>query len=363
METKVALLLSGGVDSSTALALLKKQGYDVVAFYLKIWLEDELKSLGRCPWEEDLRYARATCQMLGVPLEVVSLQREYFERVVSYAISELRQGFTPSPDIFCNQRIKFGAFLEAVGGEFSKIASGHYGRVDFFKGAYRLFRSPDPVKDQTYFLAHLSQDQLRRVLFPLGSMTKREVRALAKEWNLPSQGRKDSQGICFLGKLSFPEFVRHYLGEKPGKFVEWETGKILGTHKGYWFYTIGQRRGIGLHGGPWYVVQKDVEHNVVYLTHRRHLLDRARSTFPVGHFHWISDLPQEGEILQVKVRHGPKMYKATLHRKGEEGQVVLLEEKDTGIAPGQYTIFYRGQECLGCAKILFDIPAYTEPKK
>jgi len=201
-----------------------------------------------------------------VPLEVVSLQTEYYERVVEYVVRDLRAGNTPSPDIFCNQRIKFGAFLDAVAGECDRVATGHYAMTEEHGGAFHLLRGPDRVKDQTYFLSHLRQDQVARALFPIGHMPKEQVRRLAREWELPNRDRKDSQGICFLGKVRYPEFIRHYLGERRGPIVERDTGRILGEHRGYWFHTIGQRQGLGLSGGPWYVVGKDTVENVVYIT-------------------------------------------------------------------------------------------------
>ena len=197
---RVAVLLSGGVDSAVALAQVVDSGARATAFYLKIWLEDELAHLGSCPWEEDLRYARATCDALGVELEIVPLQREYHERVVSYTISELRAGRTPSPDIFCNQRIKFGAFFDAIGSDYDRVASGHYGRIEQKRGAQRLYRGVDPVKDQTYFLSHLSAEQLARLWFPIGAMPKSDVRRVADERSLPPRHRARQPGDLLSGQ-------------------------------------------------------------------------------------------------------------------------------------------------------------------
>ncbi|RME04385.1 MAG: tRNA 2-thiouridine(34) synthase MnmA [Planctomycetota bacterium] len=345
---KVALLLSGGVDSSVALRLLLEQGHEVEAFYLKIWLEDELAFLGECPWEEDLRFAQAVCKQAGVKLHVLSLQREYYQRVVQYTLDELRAGFTPSPDIFCNQRIKFGVFFEKISPSFEKVASGHYARLEWQDKIPLLKTSPDPVKDQTYFLAHLDISQLQRCLFPLGNYTKAKVRQLASDFALVNSSRKDSQGICFLGKIKFSEFIRHHLGTKEGDLVEWETSKILGKHSGYWYYTIGQRKGIGLSGGPWYVVGKDIDQNIVYISHRRHLEQRSRNSFEVGEVHWLHpDMPAP---TRVKIRHGPQFYSCRFER--EQRRVRILDGKDPGVAAGQFAVFYQGDTCLGCAKIL-----------
>ena len=226
---KIAVLVSGGVDSSVALQLLKNQGHELTAFYLKIWLEDELSFLGNCPWQEDLQYVEGVCQKLAVPLRVVSLQKEYWEHVVSYTINQVKAGYTPNPDILCNQQVKFGAFYDVIGDEFDKVATGHYAQVFEENGMFFLMQAPDPIKDQTYFLSHLNQKQLSRALFPIGHLTKEHVRALAQEFDLPNKQRKDSQGICFLGKLKFDEFLAFHLGKKPGDLIEIETGERVGN--------------------------------------------------------------------------------------------------------------------------------------
>lgn len=351
--SRIACLLSGGVDSSVALWSLKEQGYDSIrAYYLKIWLEDELSYLGNCPWEEDLEQARAVCEQAGVPLEVVPLQREYYDRVVSYTVEELKRGRTPSPDIFCNERIKFGAFFDAVQGGVERVASGHYAILEpDSEGKVWLRRSPDPVKDQSYFLFHLRQEQLRRLLFPIGAMQKQEVRRKAEELDLPNKNRPDSQGICFLGKIKYPEFVRHYLGERIGVIVERETGKELGTHNGSWFYTIGQRQGLGLGNGPWYVVEKDFDENLVYVSHAEQVDQRAPRELTIGELTWLTEEPDQDALL-VKLRHGPALNRATA-RRVEGGRMELtLREPDRGIAPGQFAVLYDGEYCLGGGTIL-----------
>jgi len=347
---KVAHLLSGGVDSSVALSLLKDEGHDVTAFYLKVWLEDELDYLGECPWEEDLEYAQAVCERFDVPLEIRSLQKPYWDRVVSYTLDELRAGRTPSPDIFCNQRIKFGAFFDEIDESFERVASGHYARIARENGVARLKKSVDPVKDQTYFLSHLFQSQVRRALFPIGHLTKSEVRNLAKTLDLPNQARKDSQGICFLGKIHYSEFVRHHLGEREGDIVKAGTDEVLGQHRGYWFHTIGQRQGLGLSHGPWFVHSKDVERNIIYVAHADELLDTSRDEYEVEKLHWIGEPPVKRE-LQVKVRHGRSLFDAEVDVSDERARV-RLDRKEPGIAPGQFTVFYDGDVCLGGATIV-----------
>lgn len=342
---KVAMLLSGGVDSSVALRLLLDQGHDVTAFYIKVWLEEEFAGLGDCPWEEDVRYARSVCEQLGVPLKIQSLQTEYFERIVSYAVEELKAGRTPSPDVYCNRRIKFGAFLEAIGDGYDRVATGHYARVEERDGRAHLLRAPDPVKDQTYFLCMVTQEQLQRVMFPLGQFEKKDVRELAEQFDLPTKSRKDSQGICFLGKVRYRDFVRANLGEKPGELIHAGTGEALGTHPGYWFYTIGQREGIGLHGGPWYVVKKDIAQNRVYISHRSALEDTTRQTFHVDQLSWIGDPPDRSDLL-VKIRHSPAIDPCILTHAGS-GFEVALARPERGVAPGQFAAFYKEDECLG----------------
>ena len=344
---KIAVLLSGGVDSSVALKLVAEAGHrDINAFYLKIWLEDELAYLGNCPWEEDLKYARAVCEQVGVPLTVLSLQSEYHQRVVAAAVEELRVGRTPSPDIWCNQRIKFGLFFDKIDPGFDKLVSGHYAQVEDRDGVCLLKRSPDAIKDQTYFLCALNQGQLRRLWFPIGHLHKGDVRRLAREWQLPNRDRKDSQGICFLGKIKYGEFVRFHLGERAGEIVELETGRTLAEHRGFWFYTIGQRKGIGLAGGPWYVVKKDVAANRVYVSHSDRYLEHARRRFTVGPVNWIAGEPK-GRQLQAKVRHGPRLTSCELRSVGSDRREVTLTEADQGIAPGQSAVFYDGEFCVG----------------
>ncbi|CDY29626.1 BnaA05g15440D [Brassica napus] len=389
---RVAVLLSGGVDSSVALRLLHAAGHSFTPFYLKIWFQEGFENFwNQCPWEDDLKYAKHVCEQVDVPLEVVHLTDEYWERVVSYIIEEYRCGRTPNPDVLCNTRIKFGAFMDAISGmEYDYIASGHYAKVvhppaDQTDSSSVLELSQDMVpnhvlffavlermshvvfnvcilptyaskryivKDQTYFLSHLSQTQLKRLLFPLGCVKKEEVRKLATEFDLPNKDRKDSQGICFLGKIKFSDFVGRHIGEMEGIILEAETGDFLGNHRGFWFYTIGQRQGLRLPGGPWYVVEKDTKNNVVFVSRNYYSMDKRRRVFRVGSLRWLSGKPS-GNVnqLRCKVRHGPGFYSCSFEMEGDVA-VVHLDEDAQGLAAGQFAAFYEGTTCIGSGVIL-----------
>lgn len=358
--THTAALLSGGVDSAAALSRYieadPRRKKSTRAYYLKIWLESEMAFLGSCPWEEDIYYAEKTARALDIPFETISLQREYYERVVSYTVEELRLGRTPSPDIFCNLRIKFGAFFEHTDAKL--IISGHYARaVHSEAGAAQLHRAEDRVKDQTYFLAHLPQETLARLHFPLCDVTKAQVRTYAAAHELAPQSRKDSQGICFLGKIPYDDFIKYYMGEKEGRIVNETTGEAMGVHRGSWFYTIGQRKGLGLSGGPWYVSGKNQADNIVWVRHQS--LPRARRIVPVEACHSVA----AGEFarfaaadntvaISVKLRHGPADIPAHFTFDETRGQGTLrLSRGDDGVAAGQFAVLYEGTRCLGCARI------------
>jgi tRNA (5-methylaminomethyl-2-thiouridylate)-methyltransferase len=357
----VALLLSGGVDSTLAMYLLHAAGHRVTAYYLQIWFQEDFRNFwDSCPWEEDLEYCRAACDRLGVSLKVVPLSAQYWDRVVAHCIAEVRAGRTPNPDVLCNSRVKFGAFLEHLesekeaGNKWDRVASGHYARMD--RG--RLALTPDAVKDQTYFLAHLAPSQLERTLFPLGALTKTQVRALAAAAALPNQDRKDSQGICFLGKVRFSEFIKEHLGEWPGPIIKEESDEVLGYHRGFWFHTVGQRKGVHLSGGPWYVTRKDPRGNAVYVSRQYYDGDAPgrRGAFRCEGFSWTGEgRPDVGRPLHVKVRHGPHLYACTLEMEGDgRGGRVTLDGVDQGLAAGQYAVFYQDGACLGCAMICED---------
>ncbi|KAL3900841.1 MAG: hypothetical protein SGPRY_012384, partial [Prymnesium sp.] len=364
---EVALLLSGGVDSSVALHSLLEAGQRVRAFYLRIWLEDEQAEAARgsCPWEEDWRWCEAVCGGARVPLESLSLQKEYSERVVSYLLAEARAGRTPNPDVMCNSRIKFGAFHASVGSHFAGIASGHYARTHTSHEGRptRLLTSADAVKDQTYFLSQLSQSQLASAIFPIGGMSKAQVREKADALGLPNRARKDSQGICFLGKIDYDDFLHSHLGESRGDVIEEESGLLVGEHRGLWFHTVGQRRGVGpvlsnayRAKGPWHVVRKQMDSNTLYVSRSYNAADKTRNHFEAHAINWVAGEPPWtcplAMPLMVKVRHGPQFHQALVTLK-QEGTVaeVQLEQRDKGLAPGQFAAFYDGEICLGSGVI------------
>ena len=259
----IAVLISGGVDSAVVVHQLKEQGEDLHLFYIRIGMDNDE---GDCSAEEDIEMCTLIAHRYGLPLEVVSLHEEYWDHVMEYALRTVREGLTPNPDMLCNRMIKFGFFEQRWGKDFDMTATGHYATTRIVDGVKYLATAVDPVKDQTDFLAQITYEQLLHVMFPIGNMSKEEVRRIAEAAHLPNAHRRDSQGICFLGQIDYNDFIRRHLGERPGPIIELETGRKLGEHRGYWFHTIGQRKGLGLSGGPWYVVRKNVKENVIYVS-------------------------------------------------------------------------------------------------
>ena len=259
----IAVLISGGVDSAVAVHRLVEQGCDLHLFYIRIGMKD---GEGDCSADEDIEMCTLVARHYGLPFDVVSLQDEYWDNVMDYALRTVKAGLTPNPDMMCNRMIKFGCFEQRWGREFDLTATGHYATTDVIDGVKYLATAADPVKDQTDFLAQITGKQLNHLVFPIGDLPKDEVRRLAAQACLPNATRKDSQGICFLGQINYNDFIRSHLGERPGPIIDIATGRKLGEHRGYWFHTIGQRKGLGLSGGPWYVVRKNVDENVIYVS-------------------------------------------------------------------------------------------------
>lgn len=348
----VAVLVSGGVDSAVALRLAQEAGHAVTAFYLKIWLEDELSYLGQCPWQEDLFFVESICKQANVPLHVLSLQKEYHEVIVGYTIAQARLGNTPNPDVLCNTHIKFGFFMDKIGNQFDAVATGHYAQtVCAENGQTSLMLSADTIKDQTYFLSYLKQDQLKKAFFPIGRFTKEKVRHFAEKFDLLNKNRKDSQGICFLGMIKFKDFLKHHLGVKKGFFVEYESGKKMGEHEGAWFYTIGQRQGIGLGGGPWYVVAKDMIEHTVYISRNYGTVQKNKSTFLAVSCNWINQVIPSNGHYAVKLRHGPAYNFGWIKVVDSQTIEIKLDYEDQGIATGQFAVLYQENRCLGAGII------------
>ena len=310
-----------------------------------------------CTAEEDLEICHAIARRYGLPLDVVDLHREYWDRVVTYTMDKVRRGLTPNPDVMCNKLIKFGCFEERVGHNFDVTATGHYASIVHREGLTWLGTAVDPVKDQTDFLAQIDQLQVSKLMFPLGGLMKHEVRQIALDAGLPSAQRRDSQGICFLGKVDYNDFVRRYLGEKDGPVVELETGRVIGRHRGYWFHTIGQRKGLGLGGGPWFVIRKDVGRNVVYVSRGFDCEKQYGREFTMHGFHFITQDPWSGQAcadITFKIRHTPEFTRGRLTRQGDGCYHIVSEQRLQGIAPGQFGVVYDADSriCIGSGEIL-----------
>ena len=350
----VAALISGGVDSAVAVHMLCEHGLRPDLFYIKIGSGPQGE--WDCTAEEDWEMSSAIARRYGLKLELVDLQAEYWNRVVGYVIERLRAGLTPNSDVMCNKLIKFGCFEERVGYQYDRIATGHYAttEVDEERRMW-LCTSPDAVKDQTDFLAQLDGSIIRKSLFPVGGLPKEEVRRIAEENHLAPAHRRDSQGICFLGKVQFSELARRYLGEREGIVVEKETGNVIGRHKGYWFYTIGQRKGLGFGGGPWYVIKKDTSRNIIYVSHGYQTLAAYSTHVPLAapNFITLNPFATDGVFeLTFKIRHTPEFTHGTLHVK--DGHYAIRSSNPVqGVAPGQFATLYDIHRhcCYGSAEI------------
>lgn len=348
---KIAALVSGGVDSSVTIPILVNQGYKPVIFYIKIAMEDEPGYMD-CPSEEDIEITSWIASKYGLEMEIVDLQKEYWERVVSYTIETVKQGLTPNPDVMCNRLIKFGSFEDRFGHEFDKISTGHYASVIERSGQFYLGTATDSKKDQTYFLGRITYAQLSKAMFPINDLWKKEVREMAEEMKLPSAHRPDSQGICFLGKINYNDFIRKYVGENPGEIIELETGKVWGEHKGLWFHTIGQRKGLGLSQGPWFVVKKDLDKNILYISNGYDPIAQYSKQIRLDDFRLINEnqayLLEKPLKIAFKIRHQPEFNAGVMSGEGNSF-VIESEQAISGVAPGQFGVVYDEDKniCLG----------------
>ena len=351
-QKKIAVVgMSGGVDSSVTAALLKQQGFDVIGVFMKNWSED-FGDFG-CTWAEDSEDARKVAQILGIPFYVWNFEKEYHDKVVDYFFREYAANRTPNPDVMCNTEIKFKLFLEkalSLGADF--VATGHYARIQREKGEggredFKLLKGIDPAKDQSYFLYTLKQEQLARILFPIGHMRKSEVRQLARKFRLPNAEKKDSQGICFIGKINVGEFLRAHVKATVGQVVT-TTGQVVGSHDGLPYYTIGQREGIGIGGtGPYYVVNKDLPTNSLVVTNDKDDHQLWKREFVVTDLSWTNQAPKFPLQAGVSIRYHHPDYKARIEQRTDAGLSVRFGEAQRAITPGQAAVIYQGDELIG----------------
>ncbi|MBD8069260.1 tRNA 2-thiouridine(34) synthase MnmA [Bacillus sp. PS06] len=347
-DTRVVVGMSGGVDSSVAALLLKQQGYDVIGIFMKNW--DDTDENGFCTATEDYEDVIKVCNQIGIPYYAVNFEKQYWDKVFTYFLDEYKAGRTPNPDVMCNKEIKFKAFLEhamTLGADY--LATGHYARVEFRDGEYKMLRGVDENKDQTYFLNQLGQDQLSKVMFPIGNIEKSKVRELAKEAELATATKKDSTGICFIGERNFKEFLSGYLPAQPGD-MQTLSGEVKGKHDGLMYYTIGQRHGLGIGGSgdPWFVVGKDLEKNILYVDQGFHNDLLYSDSILATNIAWVSDKKPGHEFkCTAKFRYRQPDNGVTVQIIDENNVRIIFDEPIRAITPGQAVVFYNDDECLG----------------
>ena len=393
---RIVVGLSGGVDSSVAAYLLKQQGHEVIGLFMRNWNDASVTLEDECPWVEDSNDALLVAQKLGIPFQVIDMSELYKERIVYYMFSEYEKGRTPNPDILCNREVKFDVFLQtALSLGADKVATGHYARVSSFvdergKEIYQLLAGKDNNKDQSYFLCQLNQNQLSKALFPIGELTKPEVREIAREIGLVTADKKDSQGLWFIGKVSLPTFLQQQLIPKEGEIVEIfsdykefhkgmllfetkldeleylskkikyqkEDGKVIGKHQGAQFFTIGQSKGLGIggHKESCFIIDRDMENNILFVGEGKNFPGLYRKALKINNdeMHWVrEDLRlKNGESMNVKarIRYRQPLEDAVLYQY-EEGFFIEFENPQSAIAEGQFAAWYQGEELLGSGVI------------
>lgn len=393
---RIVVGLSGGVDSSVATYLLKQQGHEVIGLFMRNWNDASVTLEDECPWVEDSNDALLVAQKLGIPFQVIDMSELYKERIVDYMFSEYEKGRTPNPDILCNREVKFDVFLQtALSLGADKVATGHYARVSSFvdergKEIYQLLAGKDNNKDQSYFLCQLNQNQLSKALFPIGELTKPEVREIAREIGLVTADKKDSQGLCFIGKVSLPTFLQQQLISKEGEIVEIfsdykefhkekpvfetkldelkylskkikyqkEDGKVIGKHQGAQFFTIGQSKGLGIggHKESCFIIDRDMENNILFVGEGKNFPGLYRKALKINNdeVHWVrEDLRlKNGESMKIKarIRYRQPLEDAVLYQY-EEGFFIEFENPQSAIAEGQFAAWYQGEELLGSGVI------------
>lgn len=354
---KIFVGVSGGVDSSVSLALLKEAGHDVTGVFIKTWQPDWIE----CTWKEERRDAMRVCAHLGVPFVTLDLEKEYKEGVADYMISEYRAGRTPNPDVMCNKEVKFGGFLawaRAQGAD--AIATGHYAQNKFEDGRYHLKEGRDSEKDQSYFLWTLNQEQLHHVLFPVGHLEKKDVRKEAERFGLPTAKKKDSQGVCFIGEIDMKEFLTHYIEEKQGEVLN-TKGDVIGVHHGALFFTMGERHGFtitkkGTDDTPLFVVAKDIEKNTITVDSRNDENAQVGESLNEGYTleiklertNWIpSAYPSFGKNVEARIRYRGERIACNFLQVRDDTAVVVFEKPVWGVSSGQSLVVYSGSECIG----------------
>jgi tRNA-specific 2-thiouridylase len=338
MGKKVYVGMSGGVDSSVTAALLKQQGYDVTGVYMKNWSQDLPGFV--CPWKEDYQDAKRVAVQLGIPFKMYDFETEYRQKVVDYMLREYQAGRTPNPDIMCNQEVKFKLFLEtALEDGAEAIATGHYARAH----EAQLYKGVDDNKDQSYFLYRVTEDALSKSLMPIGELEKPAVREMAKELGLATADKKDSQGICFVGRVGIKEFLLHELGPQPRGPIIDQSGKVIGEHDGAIFYTIGQRHGLNVGGGlPYYVARKDIKKNEIHVTTDLNEAELWHHLVKIEEAHWINQPPEKGKSYQARLRYRGPLIEFTI-----DGETLELKNEQRGLAAGQSAVIYDGDRVLG----------------
>ncbi|HSX35654.1 MAG TPA: tRNA 2-thiouridine(34) synthase MnmA [Patescibacteria group bacterium] len=348
MSKKVFVGMSGGVDSSVTAALLKEQGYDVTGVYMKNWSQDLPGMV--CPWKEDYQDAKRVAVQLGIPFKMYDFETEYRHKVVEYMIDEYKAGRTPNPDIMCNQEVKFKLFLNtALEDGADIIATGHYARIK----DGQLLAGVDSNKDQSYFLCRVTEDALNKSLMPIGELKKPEVRALARKFGLYTADKKDSQGICFVGKVGIKDFLQQFVTTTPGNVID-QHGKVIGEHDGAIFYTIGQRQGLGVGGGlPYYVVGKDMAKNEVYVTSDLQDARLWHDDLTLASTHWINGEPDPAKTYTVRTRYrAPLVPVAELQKLSDGNWRLHLNEEIRALTPGQSAVLYDGERALGSGIVI-----------
>ena len=347
-QIRVVVGMSGGVDSSVAAYLLKQQGYDVIGIFMKNW--DDTDEFGVCTATEDYEDVIAVCNQIGIPYYAVNFEKQYWDKVFTYFLEEYKAGRTPNPDVMCNKEIKFKAFLEHamnLGADY--LATGHYARVERDESSVRMLRGIDNNKDQTYFLNQLNQEQLSKVMFPIGHLPKPEVRKIAAEAGLATAKKKDSTGICFIGERNFKEFLSQYLPAQPGN-METFDGEVKGKHDGLMYYTLGQRHGLGIGGDgePWFVLGKDLERNVLYVGQGFHNDKLYSNALTAVKMSFTSNEPKPAKFAATaKFRYRQEDSPVEVELREDGTAYITFAEPQRAITPGQAVVLYDGEECLG----------------